>query len=289
MGACVAGDSKHKEPGEEKVKVNLALGVVRMIDFLNEVHKYPCLYTNKRILNDAIVRYETVWLPMMISLPEKDRIALVPPLDVEWVWHNHMLSPAAYKEDVGNVLGNKDLMIDHALLPAKQRLAGRDKARKLWEQKHGKGTYDIEAQLKAVPAMEEGNFSRPANIKYDIAAGCERQMDFHYQVAILLHYRDPKFLHKAAGRYINQFLELKRRRPSGFWVPTYDIDAVWHTHMLHPVAYADDTTKLCGQVLKHDDSVNDRSAGARLQDSWEATRNAWQAEFRSEPFKAGGM
>merc|ERR1719410_325670 len=128
-----------------------------------------------------------------------------------------------------------------------------------------------------------------SNIKYDIAAACERQMDFHYQVAILPHYRDPKFLHKAASRYIMFFLELKRRRPTGFWVPTYDLDAVWHTHMLHPLDYISDTRRLCGQVLKHDDSVNDRSDGAQLLQSWEATRNAWKAEFGQEPFKAGGM
>lgn len=37
--------------------------------------------------------------------------------------------------------------------------------------------------------------------------------------------------------YLDKFLELKRRRPDEFWVPTYDIDCIWHAHQLHPQAY----------------------------------------------------
>ena len=39
-----------------------------------------------------------------------------------------------------------------------------------------------------------------------------------------------------------------------FWVPTYDIDLVWHAHQLHPHLYQKETYQLCGCVLPHDDS-----------------------------------
>lgn len=39
----------------------------------------------------------------------------------------------------------------------------------------------------------------------------------------LPHYREPWFLERAAGRY-RRFLALRRRHPTQFLVPTYDID-----------------------------------------------------------------
>lgn len=72
-------------------------------------------------------------------------------------------------------------------------------------------------------------------------------------------------------------------------MPTYDIDCVWHAHQLHPHDYIADTERLCGAALPHDDSVNDRSDGSRLNDRWKATRDAWKAEFKeSGPANAGG-
>ncbi len=47
----------------------------------------------------------------------------------------------------------------------------------------------------------------------------------------LPHYREPWFLERAAGRY-RRFLALRRRHPTQFLVPTYDIDVVWHAHMV---------------------------------------------------------
>merc|ERR1719188_1633722 len=114
-------------------------------------------------------------------------------------------------------------------------------------------------------------------------------MAFHYQVAVLPHYRDAHFLRAAADRYAGRFLELQRRRPKGFWVPTYDIDACWHAHMLHPSHYAVDTSLLCGKVVPHDDSVNDRAEGSKLCRTWQQTQHAWKTEFGDAPFTAGGM
>eukprot|EP00434_Breviolum_minutum_P026825 symbB.v1.2.023709.t1/scaffold2191.1/size86259/1 len=36
-----------------------------MIHFLQEVEKYPALYSNQRLLLEAIRRYEQIWLPLV--------------------------------------------------------------------------------------------------------------------------------------------------------------------------------------------------------------------------------
>jgi len=39
----------------------------------------------------------------------------IPPLDVHWVWHVHMLSPVSYREDCVAICGT---VVDHKLLSA---------------------------------------------------------------------------------------------------------------------------------------------------------------------------
>ena len=39
---------------------------------------------------------------------------------------------------------------------------------------------------------------------------------------------------------------------------------IWHTHQLNPESYGRDTSAVLGFILKHDDSVNDRSDGSKL-------------------------
>ena len=91
----------------------------------------------------------------------------------------------------------------------------------------------------------------------------------------LPHFRDSQFLADAVRRY-KQYLLLKQRHPDNFLVPCYDMDVVWHTHQLQPAAYAEDTSAILGQVLDHDDSVNDRAAGSKLCNSQQVTEKLWK-------------
>lgn len=64
-----------------------------------------------------------------------------------------------------------------------------------------------------------------------------------------------------------------------FIVPCYDIDLIWHTHQLYPLAYKSDMEKLYGKIFNHDDSVNDRSEGSRLYNADLATREVCLFDF----------
>ena len=83
------------------------------------------------------------------------------------------------------------------------------------------------------------------------------------------------------------YLYLKRKNPKTFIVPCYDIDLIWHAHQVHPQEYQADMQAILGFVLKHDDSVNDRSEGSKLNTADEITRKLWLEEF-SVPFARPG-
>ena len=52
-------------------------------------------------------RYEQFWLPLVAKYGEKvDGMKLIPPLDVGWIWHVHMLAPVKYHEDCVRLIGN---------------------------------------------------------------------------------------------------------------------------------------------------------------------------------------
>ena len=74
-----------------------------------------------------------------------------------------------------------------------------------------------------------------------------------------------------------------------FLVPTYDIDLMWHTHQLDPIAYRIDTLHALGKVLNHDDTDSDRHEGSKLSTSFQEMKLLWE-EIYSIPYeKAGAM
>ena len=205
------------------------------------------------------------------------------PLDIAWVWHVHMLSPINYEKDCNEIVST---LVDHKILVGEKRKKGLERAMVLWKELYP--TEPFEVDLTAPVSNAPGFKSR---IQYDIAAACSRQRTFYYQVS-LPHYGDKKFLTRALERY-KQHLMLKQQNPDMFLVPCYDFDLIWHAHQVHPLIYKNDTTKILGRVLNHDDSVNDRRPGSKLTTSEAATRKKWKvvgqefavngAMFRGEP------
>jgi len=102
------------------------------------------------------------------------------------------------------------------------------------------------------------------------------------------HFRDRYFLNDALKRYM-MYLYLKKCNPDKFLVPCYDMDLIWHAHQVHPVEYQRDTSAALGFVLKHDDSVNDRSEGSRLNNADDVTRRLWTDTFGVPFARPGAM
>lgn len=105
---------------------------------------------------------------------------------------------------------------------------------------------------------------------------------------LLPHYKDTRFLNSAACNY-KRLLYLKKNHPEQFVVPGYDADLVWHAHMLHPVKYRKHSERILGEIFPHDDSVNDRTPGGKLDKNHNTTMELWLGMYNENQLVPGGM
>ena len=69
--------------------------------FLEEVNRNATSLEKPHVIANAVRRYENFWLPILRDANEHD--ILLPPLDVHWAWHVHMLNPNSYASDMTKV------------------------------------------------------------------------------------------------------------------------------------------------------------------------------------------
>ncbi|KAG7447834.1 uncharacterized protein BT62DRAFT_948034, partial [Guyanagaster necrorhizus] len=86
---------------------------------------------------------------------------------------------------------------------------------------------------------------------------------------------DEVALRHCIARY-HAFLDLMSSSPAGFFVPTLDIDLVWHTHQLMARKYSRHCLKYVGRFVDHDDKV----AENKLANAFDITCRAWKDRFR---------
>ena len=261
-------------------KLDLLNAAVSEYDFLRLIDNHPALYCTPVLLN-AVYRYETYWLPLAAQYEGE---YLPAPLDIEWVWHCHILNPVAYSNDCNSMLGK---VVDHR--PMVLNESASQKSKNYWNQKYNGVPYDIDLYDTTPTPLISGTFIQKSS--YDIVAACQRQRGFNYNSS-LPHFRDLTFLKKAVQRY-KVLLMIKRDNPHVFVVPCYDNDLIWHTHQQFPHYYWSDTSFILGKVLDHDDSPEDRSPGSPLNQSCQTTRSLWKnmgrkfgvpgAMYRGEP------
>jgi hypothetical protein len=253
------------------------------LDFLKLVDDNRKLYYNPEYIANAIVRYEKYWLPLLAKLSSKmeEDLRFAPPMDIHWVWHVHMLAPVSYSNDCKVTVGRK---LGHALRPLELLEDLRKSTKTIWEEHYPGVPFVVDLTTLEKP---DTLVKEASTISYDIKAAALRQGVFYYQVS-LDHYRDPEFLFDSEKRY-RMYLYLKKMNPQTFLVPCYDIDLMWHTHQVHTGLYGPDMIKILGFVLKHDDSVNDRSEGSKLNDADEVTRKLWKKTFGVSFGRPGSM
>ena len=260
--------------------VNLVDASLKHINFLYAVDERPYLYMDT-VLVDAVRRYEQCWLPLAAENNEK---VLAAPMDIEWVWHCHMLSPLTYEKDCLATVG---VTVNHKLMSEKERERSLETSKQVWTTKYPNEPFDLDKNKCFTSGSVVATGERTTQISYDIVAAAKRQKVFNYQVS-LPHYADRLYLKKATERY-QKMLFLKQKNPGVFLVPCYDMDIVWHSHQLHPLAYKEDTVKILGRMFNHDDSVNDRSQGSKLNRSDDRTRQLWLDAFNENFSHYGAM
>ncbi|KAG9317935.1 hypothetical protein JVU11DRAFT_2168 [Chiua virens] len=85
-------------------------------------------------------------------------------------------------------------------------------------------------------------------------------------------FRKREVLDHSIMRY-HAFLDLMAVHPSSMFVPTLDIDLIWHTHQLMANRYSIDCEMYVGRNVDHEMSVID----SRLSSAFDGTCRAWKA------------
>jgi len=269
---------------EIQFKRDLLQASMLELEFLREVDARGDLYS-KEVVHRAVYRYEKHWMPFLaeVSSSIETDLNFCPPIDIHWVWHVHMLAPVSYFMDCVNVTGR---LLGHQLTTSVEREALQEATRKVWEQKFPGEPWNLETRKHGGQQAEHQN-GLVSKIGYNIEEAAGRQRVFYYQVS-LPHYADPEFHTDSLRRY-KMYLYLKKKNPKTFLVPCYDMDLIWHSHQVHPQEYQADMTAILGFVLKHDDSVNDRTEGSKLNSADDVTRRMWMDEFNVPFARPGSM
>lgn len=207
---------------------------LQLVDFV-----YPQLYIEEVVLK-AVKRYERCWMVLKSTHPSKQ---LIPPIDVHWIWHVHMLSEQSYANDCTK-LNSKSSLVDRPFAPLSPEIFQQVEAetRSLWLALFPQEPYDFEMTLGS-PLDTEYKQISGMNFVEAIA----KQREFNYQVSFP-HFKSTQFLKKAAQRY-RKFLYLQQKHSEKRLSPTCDIELIWQTHKTHPHAYATDLLANLGSEM----------------------------------------
>ena len=245
---------------------DLARWSLGAVDFYREVHSHCCISLPATI-SDAIRRYELFWLPLAFR---KQDTTLVPPLDVEWVWHAHMSAPREYEQDCLATVG---AIVDHCPpIAEKQKMKGIERARAAWATRYPNEPYDFNCRCAS---KDEGKVElHKSGFSYDLYKAVERQHSRAFQT-LLPHFTDPKFIRTAVRRYV-QHVTLCKAYPNSFLVPTYDITVVWGAHLCRPLKYRSDMDVFAGRILNRDDhACCDHKPESQLDLNLACTSRLW--------------
>ena len=106
-------------------------------------------------------------------------VQFLPPMDIHWAWHVHMLAPVSYKMDCINVAGR---LLGHKLTNPLERDSLRQKTKKIWVKHFPDEPFDL-AELKKHSLQEFPN-GLVSKIVYNIEEAASRQRVFYYQVCL---------------------------------------------------------------------------------------------------------
>jgi hypothetical protein len=251
---------------------------------------------------ESLRRYRDLWLPLV---HQRSFEKLIPPADIAWLWHCHRLAPFRYSSYCkkrfggdGSVEANPPFSVQFEqdsevlFLGAKDDTTVQDVASRtvdLWTASYPNETFHL-SRPRCVDLHDDIESDSDLCLDgFDLLASTDRQAAFLWQVSAP-NFSEHSFLEEGLRNY-HKFLHLKGKNdPSMVIVPTYQIDLFWHTHMLSSIrGYYSDCKAIIGYEMHHDDSLNDRTEGGRLDVAFAATKAAWMQLYGERYEVEGGM
>ncbi len=271
---------------DEHFRLDLVAFAKQHIFFLKRLHSLEISISKPS--PESLRRYRDLWLPLVHrSLSVK----LIPPPDIAWLWHCHRLAPFRYVAYCKAKFGGGDGSSRKKILEANPPFAlqtdefdteDERRTREAW-----KDHYPNEVFLLDPTSINESCSSSWILDGFDLLASTRRQATFLWQISDPC-FQDPAFLKQGLQNYY-KFLKLNLLA-THMLVPTYQIDLLWHTHILSSLKkYAKDCKRIIGMRMDHDDGFNDRTEGGALDVAFTKTAALWQNTYQESYFVAGGM
>ena len=241
--------------------------------FLREYSNQTPPVTNIRLLRRAALRYEHCWLPLVAT---KGDTVLFPPWDVYYVWHLHMLLPQNYRKYCHKYFGRT---LGHTFLgPEDDQHQLIMSTKSIWQERHPLEPYE----MKEVP----GSTLLETRLTKILCESDVNIAHFHHQLTAE-HYQDDYFLQSAQERYC-MFMNMIKQRAGGY-IPTTDIELLWKSHMLNPVAYTKDSLTFFGRIVDMDSESYSRDSidGPRFVAGIQGTAQRWKEMYKTPYVTAG--
>eukprot|EP01080_Neovahlkampfia_damariscottae_P007345 gene7345-11663_t len=211
----------------------------------------------------ACFRYEK-FLELTSKYPDS---FLVPTVDIDIIWHCHLLRPSKYLKDCEKKFGK---LINHKIKLSDYETSVKEEAiletKKLWE-KEFKIPYfedEFEHSEKLDGAFSGSMFHPIVKDLRDLTPNFNAQKihsfnlnpdySFPFSISITDVLNDLKFQSDGGNIFgyvaFWDFLSENSKKVKEYNPPP-DIDIVWHLHMLHPFAYLRDSIQEFGFLLDH--------------------------------------
>jgi hypothetical protein len=250
--------------------------------FLEQIHAGGA---STNLTNESLRRYRDLWLPLVAD----EQTKLIPPPDIAWLWHSHRLAPSHYAAYCQHVFGR----LLEANPPFAVAISDKDcqqdsllgKTQSMWSHRYPSESFFLSSSVNELVSNTAETL-----LGFDLLASAQRQATFLWQVSGE-QFADGKFLQQGVDNYA-KFLQLtsKAAQLHITLVPTYQIDLIWHTHMLASIGnYDKDCLCITNSKMSHDDSLTDRSENGVLHNAYNATCELWKTEYGTDYAVFGGM
>lgn len=282
------------------VSRDLVQAAKRHISFLEEMHKMGISLRTPLHNLKSFHRYVDFWLPLVQQHPN---LNLIPPADIAWLWHCHRLAPQEYEKFMHKEYNGAIL---EATAPFSFQTPTSYSRTELVTQSLWKDHYPLEPfflqpekdHIEQAPSsqQEQDQYAKTILQKgrerlagYCVFASAQSQRTLLWQISEPW-YKEDEFLQDGVKRY-HQFLQLAKVMDRSVpLVPTFQIDLLWHTHILTSVQqYRQDCLQICGRPFSHDDSFNDRSEGGSLETAFHKTCDLWKQQYSTNYVVEGAM
>ncbi|KAF8401421.1 hypothetical protein HHK36_012360 [Tetracentron sinense] len=263
--------SEISDEGGIRVSIDLVAAARRHLEFLRTVAESQWLHHQPTLLQ-AIRRYDELWMPLISDLSVGSTAPmLLPPFDIQWVWHCHTLNPVGYRQYcesrfsklVGKAVIFDDENEEYAL----------NRCREIWSIRYPSEPFenevDFDSQVTSV--TNEGLLAEVTKQRFLYWKFSEPNM---WEIVYLI----------AARQRYRRFLYLLQRLADGYsrLVPTSDILLMWLTHQSNPSKYEGDMKEMEGELEKVVgvwDSVKEEDV--------QVSKKLWERMF-DQPYEKAG-